>query len=389
MKYFLRLILVLFSLLLFPYQGTGQDTLAQKTIWDIPHKTAWEKFMWVHRTAVYTITRTKKTLNDPSYIKAYPKKFIISIPLSARLMHFDMVDWGTNKQLQYTPNFKYEVGIGLSSRWSTFITNTGIAVFNGNKNEKGVTKYRDYQLNLYGQRTTSDISYQNYQGFYIRNTNEFIPEKNDTFEVRKDVRAQLFATSTYYIFNYKKFSYRSTFAFTETQLKSAGSFLLGGYYTIFGVSSDSSLVSGQFAPFFDTLSLINKGSAQTFGLNGGYIYTYVKENFYATTSIVPGFGLEQTTYNRFDNELKYRSPYNPSAKISLRFGFGYDTGKFYYGLMGIYDYFFSFSKTNCTFNYNTGKARIFVGYRFNFLKTERRLLRKLKLIDYPGDPHLK
>jgi hypothetical protein len=164
--------------------------------------------------------------------------------------------------------------------------------------------------------------------------------------------------------------------------------LLGGYYTLFGVTSDSSLISSQFAHYFDTLSLIKEGSAQTFGLNGGYIYTYVKEKFYATTSLVPGFGLEQTTYDRTDKS-KYRSPYNPSAKINFRFGLGYDTGNFYYGLMGMYDYFFSFSRSNCTFNYSTGKARVFIGYRFNFLRSEHRFLKKLSLVGYPGDPYLK
>jgi hypothetical protein len=92
-------------------------------------------------------------------------------------MHFDVIDWEANKRLQFKPNFKYEVGIGISSRWATFVTTTGIAFFSGNKNERGITKYNDYQLNLYGKRSTSDISYQNYRGFYIGNSSAYKLEK--------------------------------------------------------------------------------------------------------------------------------------------------------------------------------------------------------------------
>lgn len=389
MKSLLLVCSVVLLVLAYPYQSRGQDTPApKKTIWDIPHKTAWEKFMWVHRTSAYFITRKKNTIFNPEYIRAYPRKFIITLPVSLRYMHFNLIDWQTKKRLQFTPNFKYEFGIGISSRWATFVANTGIAFFNGNTKEKGVTKYNDYHLNLYGKRTTSEISYQRYRGFYILNTNEYSEVENSRFEIRKDVKAELLATSSYYIFNHKKFSYRSTFAFNETQLKSVGSFLLGGYYTLFGVTADSSLVSGRFSPFFDTLSLIKEGSAQTFGISGGYIYTYVKNKFYTTLSVVPGIGLEQTTYDRVDNS-SYRSSFIPAAKANFRFGVGYDTGKLYYGIMGMYNYFLNSERSACTFNYDSGKLRVFIGYRFNFLKTERKILKKLSLVGYPGDPNLK
>ncbi|MCW3103758.1 MAG: hypothetical protein JWO09_2198 [Bacteroidetes bacterium] len=371
--------------LFFTQQSAGQSAPTKKGVFDIPHKTPHELWMWPHRATVFTIIKERKKAYDTTYIKSYSKRFIITMPITTRLMHFDLVDWKAGKRLQYTPNYRYDICIGISSRWATFIANTGLTIYNRNNKSRGVTRYNDIQLNLYGKRVTSDISYQYYRGFYIANTHDYTHEDNHKFEVRPDVKTTLFSTSTYYVFNYKKFSYRSTFAFTESQLKSAGSPLLGAYYTLFGVRSDSSLVSSIFIGSFDSLSRVWKGSSQTFGINAGYIYTYVKKKFYATTSVVPGFGLEQTTYERTDAS-RFRSSYGPSAKVNLRLGFGYDTGNFYYGTMGMYDFFFNFSKVNCTFNYSTGKAMVFVGYRFKALKTERRVLRKLGMIDYPGDP---
>ncbi|MDF2438352.1 MAG: Outer rane insertion signal [Bacteroidota bacterium] len=367
-------------------QISGQPVKDKKpTIFDIPHKTLYEKWMWIHRSVVFEIIKERKIAYDSTYIKSYSKRLTVIVPVSARLMHFNLLSPGTGNRLQFTPNYRYDVGFGISSRWATFITNTGIVFFNTDNNQRGVTRHNDFQLNLYGKRTTSDISYQNYRGFYIANTRDFTKDDSKLFIVRPDVKATLFATSTYYIFNSKKFSYRNSFAFTESQLKSAGSVLAGAYYSLFGVRADSSLVSQELKPNFDSLSNIIEGSTQSFGITGGYIYTFVRHKAYLTTSIVPGVGLEQTTYDR-ENKKNYRNAYQPAGKVNFRLGFGYDTGTFFIGALGVYDYFYNFNGTHQTFNYSTGKALAFVGYRFKYLRTEKRILRKLKLIDYPGDP---
>jgi len=366
-------------------KSQDKDLPVLPTIMKIPHKTLYEKIMWIHRTATFIITKERKITYDTTYIKAYPKRFTVTMPVSGRLMYFDLIDWKNNERLNYIPNYRYDLGIGLSSRWATFIANTGVRFYNNNKEEKGSTRYTDLQLNLFGKWVTSDISYQNYHGFYIANTRKFDYPGDRKFEVRSDVRAILFANSAYYVFNAKKFSYRSSFAFTERQLKSAGSFLLGTYYTIFSLKADSSLVSTAFAPYFNDNAHIVRGSAQSFGINAGYIYTGVHNKFYLTTSVVPGIGLNQEYYMR-DDTSTYLSKLNPSWKLNLRLGIGYDQGNYFFGTSGVYDYFWLFNKTNATFNYSTSKFMVFVGYRFKAQKVEQKILRKLKFIDYPGDP---
>jgi hypothetical protein len=157
---------------------------------------------------------------------------------------------------------------------------------------------------------------------------------------------------------------------------------------LFGVRADSSLVNTELKPNFDRNSNIIEGSTQSFGLSCGYIYTWVRHKAYLTTSVVPGAGLEQTTYDR-DNETSYRSDFQPAAKINFRAGLGYDTGTFFIGALGVYDYFYNFNGAHQTFNYSTGKAMAFLGYRFRYLKTEKKILKALSLIDYPGDPRNK
>jgi hypothetical protein len=97
--------------------------------------------------------------------------------------------------------------------------------------------------------------------------------------------------------------------------------------------------------------------------------------------LVPGIGIEKTAYQREDYST-YTSPLNLAAKVNIRLASGYDAGNYFIGTMWMYDYFLFASKSNSTFNFDFGKFRVFVGYRFHTDKAEKRLLRKMGLIDY-------
>ena len=141
-----------------------------KTIWDIPHKTLWEKWMWPHRSAVFEIIKERPVKYDTAYIKTFDKRLVITIPVSSRFLQFSLIDLVSKNKLIYTPNIEGDLGISLSSRWASFIVNTGIKVFTGDYETRGKTKYQDYQLNLFGRRFTTDMFVQYYSGFYIKNS---------------------------------------------------------------------------------------------------------------------------------------------------------------------------------------------------------------------------
>jgi hypothetical protein len=378
--------LFLSSLLFLSFHSFSQDTIKQSSIhsiFDIPHQTLWQKWMWIHRSVTFMIIKEREPYFDTAYVKTYKKSVAITIPVSSRFLKFNLVDWASGNLLKYAPNSTYDLGFSVNSRWASFQLLTGVHIYENYKNQKGSTRYHDYQFNIYGSHVTSDIFYQNYKGFYIRNSLSYPGYSGDTrYSIRKDINAISFGVSSYYIFNSKKFSYRNSFAFTEVQKKSAGSFLAGTYFFLFNVTGDSSLVSYPFRPLFDSLAYLKNATLQTYGINIGYIHTFVfLKRFYTTISLVQGLGLEQTLYNN-DKSESYSSPLKAAAKINCRYALGYNLGRFYIGTMGILDYFIFASKTNTTFNFNMGKLSAFVGYRFYFVKTERKILRKLNLIDY-------
>ena len=182
--------------------------------------------------------------------------------------------------------------------------------------------------------------------------------------------------------NHRKFSYQNSFSFVEHQKKSAGSLLVGLYYSYFSANSNSTLVTAPFRSSFDTLSYIKNGHTNNFGLNLGYIYTLVfLKKLYITASAVQGIGGEQINYQR-DNRSEYHQLVGGAGKLNIRGALGYDNGNYFIGAMGTTDYYLLRGNWNSTFDYSFGKFMIYTGYRFSSLKMEQKLLRRLKLIDY-------
>lgn len=372
--------------LLFLALSSGQSlaqTTQRKKIRDIPHETLQQKWMWPHRSFVLIATRERPVNYDTTYIRSYYKRIVITLPVSFRFLKFSLIDQASGNKLVFVPNLQYNLGVCVSSRWATFVVNSGIKLFTGNSGTKGKTDYNDYQLHLYGRKMNTDLLFQNYKGFYIRNSESYSNyQSEEPYELRPDVKALNIGASTVYVVNNRRFSYGNAFAFIEQQKKSAGSLLAGVYYTYFAASGQPSIVNAPFRSSFDTLSLITKGHSHNFGINIGYIYTLVLfKKCYATASVTQGIGAERSVYTRDDHSV-YNQFSAGAGKFNASFTLRYDNGKYFIGTMGMIDYFLFRGRTNSTFDYSYGKLMVYTGYRFPVLKAEKKLLRKLKLTGY-------
>jgi hypothetical protein len=351
---------------------------SSKTIWDIPHKTFREKWMWIHRSTVKVITKEHVVSYDTAYIKSYYKRLVIALPVSTRFLKFSLVDLNSGNKLIFAPNLKYNLGISISSKWMSFIINTGIAVLNYDTDTKGNTKYQDYQINLYGRKITTSSFVQYYSGYYIKNSqaySSYVSEK--PYAIRSDINALNIGVSSMYAFNHKKLSIGSSFGFVEQQKKSAGSLLLGLYYFYFNANGSPSLVTDPFRSSFDSLSYLRSVNINNFGLNLGYIYTLVfLKKCYVTGSVVQGLGGKIVNYKGDDYSTNHSS-FGGAGNLNLRLALGYDNGRYIIGAMGMMDYFLFSEKSDPTVNYGFGKFTVYIGYRFSILKGERKLLHNL------------
>ncbi len=341
--------------------------------------------MWIHRSIVFIYMKERPPTHDPRYYSSYKGKLVITIPVSTRFINFRLTDGVSSNFLRFQPNGQYDVGISINSKFASFLVNSGVSITNKDNAIKGKTNYKDYQFNLYGRKSTVDASLQTYQGFYVQNSakyDNFINTRLMPYDVRPDIFVYALSLNHYYLFNNRKFSYRSSFAFTERQKKSAGSFLCGGYLSVFGVNARYSMVSESFSQYFNPSSNVINGTVFNFGLNLGYIYTLIiKKKFHATLSLVQGLGTAKTSTTA-ENNSRYEGNFRLSTKQNLRIALGYDNEKFFWGTMGMFDFYHFDDKSRTTFNYSYGKFRVFAGYRFSVEKQQRNFLRKLNLIDY-------
>jgi Domain of unknown function (DUF4421) len=381
----LSILMILLSLLETNAQtnSTYTQKTKVKTIWDIPHKTLWQKWMWVHRSITYKVLKEKPINYDTAYVKSYAKSYVVTLPLNTRFLQFSLIDAKSHNKLTFAPSPVYNLGISISTKWASFIIQSGIKVYKSNTAEKGETKFKNYQLNLYGRKITTNTFFQYYNGYYIKNSQSFDNYKSDKpYSIRSDVYCLNIGVSTYYIVNHKRFSYKNSFAFTEQQKKSAGSVLVGTYYSYFEVNSDSAFVKSPFINSFDSLSIIQNGHTHNFGFNLGYIYTLVFfKKCFVTASVAQGVGAVRVVYKREDNST-YKRLVGGAGKLNLLLAFGYDQGKYFVGGIALFDYFLFRGLPNSTFDYSFGNFMIYTGYRFSFLKKERKLLHRMKLIDY-------
>lgn len=188
----------------------------------------------------------------------------------------------------YMPNNPFELGLGLSLNNTAFSFGYGYGFSFMRDKERGKTSSFDFQFHHYGRKYTFDIFFQKYKGFYMEDDNTDIE-----FELCPDLEIKKYGFDAHYIFNNKKFSYKAAFNQSEKQLRSAGSFLLGGgvYYT--HIQSDTSFI------YNDKNQLKNF----QFGISGGYAYTWViKRDYFINVSATGGIHFGNETIGRIGKD---------------------------------------------------------------------------------------
>lgn len=134
------------------------------------------------------------------------------------------------------PNNPPNIGLGFSMNNTIVNVSYGQGFNFMRDKEKGKTKALDLQIHNYGKKFTFDVFIQRYRGFYAED------ESGNVLALYPDLKIRQYGAYGQYIFNNKKFSYRAAFNQNEKQLKSAGSFLIGGGVYFSKIESDSSFV---------------------------------------------------------------------------------------------------------------------------------------------------
>ncbi len=312
---------------------------------------------------------------DSSYVMEY-KGFVTSrFYLLSESIGFNILPANVEQDLIYYPNIKTKVGLAAFYKWYGL----GLAVRNPfykrTSHSKGKSRIIDLRINGYGRAFSMELSYQDYHGFYLKNTKDVFGSLINTEEhyKRPDMQIKAIGCIFYFLPNYERHSIRAAYIQTEKQLKSSGSLMFVPSFLFVSLNADSSLIPHHYAQKYnipDNEHIID-GKFWTTGMSVGYSYTLVfLKNFYVNLSFVPGVFHRSRNYSTNDGANKD----NRLTVLWLgRGALGYDTKKFFIGAGGVYGYNNApFPEGNISYNFDLKQFRVWIGTRFNVKKQKNK-----------------
>lgn len=273
---------------------------------------------------------------DTNYISTYITDYTSRIFGSVKYSNMGYNDNLVGKSLEYRPNNKLLLGIGVNHGILGLNIGINFPFVNQDDDKYGKTKYYDFTIRVFAPRFNATIYLQNYRGFYLRNTKDMIPgwQAGDLYYIREDIRSWTIGLEVSYIFNSRKFSYRAAVLQNEWQKKSAGSFLLGGSLFYNSNIGDSSIVPSQlyYGLFYNSLKF-DRSNNFSIGPAIGYAYTLViKRHFFIIGSINGSGNVGFTQLLLVDNENKVKSGLVLGLRSEILISTGYNSDRWYFGV---------------------------------------------------------
>lgn len=317
----------------------------------------------------------KQNFND-QYLSDKTGDLILRLYGSNKYTRLTLGDYHYKERVVYKPNTNYNVGVGFNYRWLGINLGFKTPGINNDDAQKGVSKWLDLQAYVYLRKLTIDFYGQSFEGYYLAN-NDLLANRPVSAEyfLRNDIQTRNLGANFEYLFNGNKFSYRAVYLQNERQLKSAGSFLVGGGLHYHHTRADSSLIPAnlKYADFGNQLNY-NRSGIASITLNGGYAHTFViAKGFFLTGSLMVGAGVNHTMLKNDQSNLVVNN-YGLQLNGIGRLGAGYNGERMYAGVYLTTNLEASnFSNGGSYQTYETGMLRVAVGRRFNAPKRVVRL----------------
>ncbi len=268
---------------------------------------------------------------DTAYIgEYYSNNLVIRGFENTKFNNFKFID-GPDK-LIFKPNDHNVFGIGFNYKFIGFNIGVYAPATGKSFDVYGKTKRLDVQPHMYIHRFVIDLYAQYYHGYYLANANAIRNSTlNDDVEKRPDIDTRNLNLVVQYVFNDKRFSYNAAFYQNERQIKSAGSFIIGGgiYHT--DISGDSALTPANlsYANFFNNYRF-NACHNTGLGFNGGYAYTLViKKYFFLTEVITAGADINRVSLSAPGSEVQKT---DAGLSLNAKLAAGYNSDNYFVGV---------------------------------------------------------
>lgn len=268
---------------------------------------------------------------DSSCIADYSDELTIRILGLRKFNKYTLGQQSFSNNVAYRANNNYHIGFGFHYKWIG--TNLTFKLPYFTSNDKGETKFFDWQSYIYLNRLAIDLYVLSYKGYFLGNNRILQPPANNNILIREDLRTGNYGMNFQYIFNFKKFSYRAAFVQSQCQIRNAGSFIMGGGIHYTNAKADSAIIPQniKYSDFYSGSSF-NKSGVFSVAINGGYAYTYlIKKNFFVTASVLLGTGLNYSVLKTEATGIT-NSRIQGQLHAIIKAGAGYNTDKYFIGL---------------------------------------------------------
>ena len=310
---------------------------------------------------------TINSKTEKSNFESYTDKLDIYSFGISKFNNFKVSANGSKTSLHYNPNEKTNLGLGFNYKWLGLGIGFNFGFLNSDQDLYGTTKSIDLQVDVYRRDILYSGNFQYYEGYYWKNPDDYLHNWNtaDSVQIRPDIKTATLGLSGIYVFNNENFSFKAAFQNTERQIKSAGSWLLAGKFSIYGISADSSLIPVELHELYSNIKDIKGVSAINMGGAGGYAYTYLLgEYFYFSGAVMFGLNLQAVSRTNLDDE-NIGGPIKISTNAQVRLAIGCNKPKAFYGFSAVIDSYNIKNTEDSAFEYNYGKIRFFYGRRFD------------------------
>ncbi len=334
--------------------------------------------MIVHRLIIYVFLlawgyETMAAKRDTLYIDDLSDVFILRFQNTLRTTELDLTNKIYNKTLELKPNDTRSIGFSFSYKWLSIGVGMSPGFMNKDNSVYGKTSRFDIQINTYARKYLFNFYLQWYKGFYVSNPQKIVKGWEGTrYPLVPDAQTANIGTNFYWIFNNKRFSYRSVYLYNEIQKRKAASFLFGGGFNLSSGYSDNYFLPQVWLETVntDTVPVIKKFGAMGMYLSGGYAFTLVSKGgkFYFNLSLILNLGpyISSATLLR-ESGKKTTGNLAFGGATDARMSFGANIGKknrFFIGITAVtMQYFY---KLNNEYGVKSiiRNAKFFIGYRF-------------------------
>ncbi|MDO6739070.1 DUF4421 family protein [Wenyingzhuangia sp. 2_MG-2023] len=309
---------------------------------------------------------------DTLYVESFSHKINIKTSLETEGQSLDLINQNTLDNYSLMQN---EVGkLALSLNYKIIGLKLGFSpkFLENDASLKGATEYRHYRVQLFFPKLYHQFYYYRTKGFYIKNTDDYVDnwkEGEDPYLQLTNLNTREIGGETRYYFS-NKFGYRAIFSNTERQIKSKGTWLATVKYYYSKINK----------PTTDYFILNDR--SYNFNLSGGYVYNLVvNQNKYLFAQVTPSVGVRyiKATHDDSDGDSVKEDYFVPNIGLKSRFGFGYSSKTFYYGVSILVNSLAYSEYPNVDLVDTRIFASVHLGYRFDAFKGVERFFKKLNL----------